>query len=162
MWKKETNWHCYSLYTGWLRLQEIEDKAPQLKKQREDYEAALQTLEQLTPQLDAAMLVTCLLLLVSVRTVLRTRVHVFCFFNTDCISVLPTPSVALLWMKDLWCSRCFGEPVVQKEETSRLQCYTYRLKKNVLFAHWVIAYNRFCCMHTKYAGRKIIAAFSEP
>ena len=42
----------------WLCLQEIEDKAPQLKKQREDYETALQTLDQLTPQLDAAMLVT--------------------------------------------------------------------------------------------------------
>ena len=77
-------------------MQEIEDKAPQLKKQREDYEAALQTLEQLTPQLDAAMLVTCLLLLVSVQTVLHTRVHVFLFFNTDCISVLLTPSLALL------------------------------------------------------------------
>ena len=61
-------------------MQEIEDKAPQLKKQREDYEAALQTLEQLTPQLDAAMLVTCLLPLVSVQTVLHTRVHVFCVF----------------------------------------------------------------------------------
>ncbi|XP_025109062.1 nucleoprotein TPR-like isoform X2 [Pomacea canaliculata] len=37
-------------------VQEIEDKAPLLKKQREDYETALQTLDQLTPKLDSAML----------------------------------------------------------------------------------------------------------
>ena len=39
-------------------LQEIEDRAPKMKKQREDYEAALDTLNQITPQLDAAMLVS--------------------------------------------------------------------------------------------------------
>ncbi|KAL5021860.1 hypothetical protein ScPMuIL_001015 [Solemya velum] len=37
-------------------LQEIEEKAPLLKKQREDYEAALQSIEQLTKQVDTAML----------------------------------------------------------------------------------------------------------
>ncbi|BFY99561.1 hypothetical protein BsWGS_02600 [Bradybaena similaris] len=37
-------------------LQEIEEKAPLLKKQREDYETALISLDQMTSQLDSAML----------------------------------------------------------------------------------------------------------
>ncbi|KAK6990642.1 nucleoprotein TPR [Biomphalaria glabrata] len=37
-------------------LQEIEEKAPLLKKQREDYETTLNNLDQLTSQLDSAML----------------------------------------------------------------------------------------------------------
>ncbi|KAK3607529.1 hypothetical protein CHS0354_025782 [Potamilus streckersoni] len=37
-------------------LQEIEEKAPILKKQRDDYETALQTIEQMTRQLDDARL----------------------------------------------------------------------------------------------------------
>jgi hypothetical protein len=38
-------------------LQEIDDKAPLLRQQKENYLAAMQTLDQITPQLDAAMLV---------------------------------------------------------------------------------------------------------
>ena len=37
-------------------VQEIEEKAPILKKQREDYETALTNLDQMTGQLDTAML----------------------------------------------------------------------------------------------------------
>ncbi|XP_048255424.1 nucleoprotein TPR-like isoform X4 [Haliotis rufescens] len=37
-------------------LQEIEERAPRMKKQREDYEMSLQTISQLTSQLDTAML----------------------------------------------------------------------------------------------------------
>ncbi|XP_074653725.1 nucleoprotein TPR-like isoform X2 [Tubulanus polymorphus] len=37
-------------------LQEIEDKAPIIKKQREDYDNAIQTIHQMTKQLDMAML----------------------------------------------------------------------------------------------------------
>ena len=43
--------------TWFFILQEIEEKAPLLKKQREDYETALQNLEQMTAQLDSVMLV---------------------------------------------------------------------------------------------------------
>ena len=38
-------------------VQEIEERTPMLKKQREDYESSLITINQLTSQLDAAMLV---------------------------------------------------------------------------------------------------------
>ena len=38
-------------------LQEIEEKAPVLQKQREDYEQALETVSQLSSKLEAAMLV---------------------------------------------------------------------------------------------------------
>ena len=41
-----------------LVVQEIEDKAPLLKKQREDYEISLRSIDQMTRQLDAAMLVS--------------------------------------------------------------------------------------------------------
>lgn len=41
-----------------FNLQEIREKAPLIKKQREDYEASLKTVSQLSTQLDAAMLVS--------------------------------------------------------------------------------------------------------
>ena len=40
-----------------LFCQEIEEKAPILKKQREDYENSLESISQLTAQLDAALTV---------------------------------------------------------------------------------------------------------
>lgn len=40
-------------------MQEIEEKAPILRQQREDYEQALHTITQLTHKLDTAMLVSC-------------------------------------------------------------------------------------------------------
>ncbi len=39
-------------------MQEIDEKAPVMKKQREDYEKSLHTINQLTRQLDSAMLVS--------------------------------------------------------------------------------------------------------
>lgn len=38
------------------KLQEIEEKAPLIRKQREDYEQTLETIEQMNKQLDAALL----------------------------------------------------------------------------------------------------------
>lgn len=38
------------------QLQEIEEKAPLIRKQREDYEQSLETIEQMNKQLDAALL----------------------------------------------------------------------------------------------------------
>lgn len=38
------------------KLQEIEEKAPLIRKQREDYEQSLETIEQMNKQLDAALL----------------------------------------------------------------------------------------------------------
>lgn len=39
-----------------FQLQEIEEKAPMIRKQREDYEQSLETIEQMNKQLDAALL----------------------------------------------------------------------------------------------------------
>lgn len=39
-----------------FQLQEIEEKAPMIHKQREDYEQSLETIEQMNKQLDAALL----------------------------------------------------------------------------------------------------------
>ncbi len=43
-----------------LRVQEIEEKAPIMKKQREDYEKAIEAVDQLTGQIETAMLVSCI------------------------------------------------------------------------------------------------------
>lgn len=40
-----------------LYFQEIEEKAPVMKRQREDYEKSIHTINQLTQQMDTAMLV---------------------------------------------------------------------------------------------------------
>lgn len=39
-----------------FQLQEIEEKAPMIRKQREDYEQSLETIEQMNKQLDAVLL----------------------------------------------------------------------------------------------------------
>lgn len=39
-----------------FQLQEIEEKAPLIRKQREDYEQSLETIKQMNKQLDAALL----------------------------------------------------------------------------------------------------------
>lgn len=50
----------YCEYCDFYILKEIEEKAPLLKKQREDYETALTSIEQMTSQLDSTMLVRSL------------------------------------------------------------------------------------------------------
>lgn len=44
-------------YLMLLNMQEIEEKAPLMKKQRQDYEKAFEAVTQLTHQLDSAMMV---------------------------------------------------------------------------------------------------------
>ena len=50
--KVKTSWFIIFL------LQEIEEKAPILKQQREDYENSLYNIDQLTKQLDSSLLVS--------------------------------------------------------------------------------------------------------